>query len=85
MHPKTVVFGVKINGEFKAYKEDDLIAAGEIEDVVSGVNIKIERDDVGVVRVTNVDTGEEIVKERDFWFAWYAYHPDTDLYGVSGR
>ena len=25
---------------------------------------------------------EEIVKERDFWFAWYAFHPDTELYEV---
>ena len=53
---------------------------GDIEDTVNGVNIKIQRDEAGVVRVTNTDTGEKIVKERDFWFAWYAFHPDTSLY-----
>ena len=82
VHPKTVIFGIEVNGEFKAYREDDLIEMGEIEDVVAGVNVKVERDEVGIVKVTNVDSGEEIIKERDFWFAWYAFHPDTDLYGV---
>ena len=80
VHPKTVIFGIEINSEFKAYKEDDLKDMGAIEDVVGGVNIKVERDEVGIVKVTNLDTGEEIVKERDFWFAWYAFHPETELY-----
>jgi len=41
---------------------------------------KIERDNSGIIMITNLDTGEEIVKERDFWFAWYAFHPETGLY-----
>jgi len=81
VHPKTVIFGIEVEGEFKAYQEDVLIEQGVIEDVVGGVNIKVERDAAGIVKITNVDTGEEIVKERDFWFAWYAFHPDTELYG----
>ena len=80
IHAKTVIFGVEVNGVFKAYQEDVLIEQGVIEDVVDGVNIKVERDAAGIVKITNVDTGEEIVKERDFWFAWYAFHPDTELY-----
>jgi hypothetical protein len=80
VHPKTVIFGVEANGAFKAYKEDDLKELGTIEDDVGGVQIKVERDNSGAVTITNVETGEEIVKERDFWFAWYAFHPDTELY-----
>ena len=80
IHTKTVVFGIEVNGAFKAYQEDDLKELGTIEDVVNGVNVKVVRDNVGIVKVTNVDTGEEIVKERDFWFAWYAFHPETELY-----
>ena len=83
VHPKTVVFGVEVNGNFKAYREEDLKEQKVIEDEIDGVNIKIERDAVGIVKVTNVDTGEEIVKGRDFWFAWYAFHPDTELYGFD--
>ena len=47
------------------------------------VNIKMERDDVGIVSITNIETGAEIVKERDFWFAWYAFHPETDVYRMK--
>ncbi|MCH7568609.1 MAG: DUF3179 domain-containing protein [Nanoarchaeota archaeon] len=84
IHAKTVIFGIEIDGVLKAYREDDLKEAGGIiEDVVGGVNIKVERDEAGIVKITNVDTGEEIVKERDFWFAWYAFHPDTELYGFD--
>ncbi len=80
IHPKTVVFGIEINGKFKAYKEDDLIEKKVIEDSISNINVKLERFDDGRVVITNLDKGEEIVKERDFWFAWYAFHPNTELY-----
>ena len=80
IHAKTVVFGIEIDGVYKAYQENDLIKMGVIEDVVNGINIRVKRDDAGTVKINNVNTGEEIVKERDFWFAWYAFHPDTELY-----
>ena len=80
VHPKTVVFGIEVNGVYKAYKEDDLVSNNVIEDTVNGVRIKVERDDAGVVKIYNMGAGEEIVKERDFWFAWYAFHPETDLF-----
>jgi hypothetical protein len=81
VHPKTVVFGIEVNGTYRAYMEDDLKRVGSITETVGGVEIKIERDTAGIVKITNLDTGSEIVKERDFWFAWYAFHPDTTLYG----
>jgi len=80
VHPKTVIFGIEVDGFYKAYGEDDLIELGEIEDSVNGVPVKVTRDDAGIVKITNLDTREEIVKERDFWFAWYAFHPETELY-----
>lgn len=80
IHPKNVIFGIEVNGVFKAYREEDLKDVGVITDTVDGVNVTVERDEVGIVKVTNTDTGEEIVKERDFWFAWYAFHPNTLLY-----
>ena len=80
VHPKTVVFGIEVNRVYKAYKEDDLILNKVIEDTVNEVRIKVERDEAGIVMITNLDTGDEIVKEQDFWFAWYAFHPETELY-----
>jgi len=83
VHSKTVVFGIEVDGVYTAYQEKDLIETPLIEDVVNGVNIKVERSEEGIVKVTNLETNEEIVKERDFWFAWYAFHPETNLYGVA--
>jgi hypothetical protein len=83
IHSKDVIFGIEVNGAYKAYREDDLIEMGMIEDEINGVKIKVERDEVGIVIIMNVETGKEIVKERDFWFAWYAFHPETSLYGVD--
>ena len=80
VHPKTVVFGIEVNGKFKAYKESDLIAESEIIDNFNGVDLIITREEDGVVKIFREDTNEEIVKERDFWFAWYAFHPETELY-----
>ena len=70
----------EVNRVYKAYQEEDLKELETIEDSVGGVRLKVERDDSGIVGVTNLETGEEIVKERDFWFAWYAFHIDTELY-----
>lgn len=78
--PKTVVFGIEVNDVFKAYKEEDIKELKEIDDVIDSVKVKITRDRAGIVKIINIDTGKEIIKERDFWFAWYAFHPDTQLY-----
>ena len=80
IHPKTVIFGIEIEGNYKAYREDDLIESGPFEDNLAGISLKIERDDAGTVTVTNTATGEQIIEERTFWFAWYAFHPETGLY-----
>jgi hypothetical protein len=80
IHPKTVVFGIEVDGKHSAYQEKDLIAAGEISDTVGVVEVVVTRDEAGIVKVVREDTGEEVVKERDFWFSWYAFHPNTQLF-----
>jgi hypothetical protein len=83
IHPKTVIFGIEVKGVYKAYKEQDLIQKGTFEDRVAGVTVGISRDAAGIVTFTDLDSGREIVKERDFWFAWYSFHPDTLLYELQ--
>jgi len=80
IHPKTVVFGIEVDGVHKAYREDDLKELGTIEDRVNGIDLRLVRDSSGVVKITDTGSGEEIVKERGFWFAWYAFHPETELF-----
>ncbi|MAG91163.1 hypothetical protein CMO83_00640 [Candidatus Woesearchaeota archaeon] len=84
LHPKAVIFGIEVDGTYKAYSEFDVKNAGVIEDTINGVNIKVERDEAGLVIITNLETGKRIPHERDFWFAWFAFFPDTELYSPEG-
>ena len=82
LHPKEVIFGVEINGRYKAYTEEDLKKLGKIEDTFNGANLIVERSESGIVTVKNKDINEDIIPVRSFWFAWFAFHPDTELYKV---
>ena len=80
LHPKAVVFGIRIGETSKAYPETTLKENPEIQDVVNGVPLSITRNPAGVVFMINSDTGKRVPHERDFWFAWFAFHPDTELF-----
>ncbi|MBI2647049.1 DUF3179 domain-containing protein [Candidatus Woesearchaeota archaeon] len=80
LHPKEVIYGIEIENKFKAYREEDLKKLKKIEDKIGGTNISIERSNSGIVKAINKDTNEEIVPVHSFWFAWFAFHPDTELY-----
>ena len=80
LHPKEVIFGIEVDGKFKAYTEEDLKKSGKIEDTFNKVNLIVERSDAGLVTVKNKDTNESIIPVRSFWFAWFAFHPDTELF-----
>ncbi len=82
LHPKTIIFGITINGKFKAYKEEDLKKLENIEDKFNGINLIVERSDSGIVTIKKRDGNESIVPVRAFWFAWFAFHPDTELYKI---
>ena len=76
----TIVIGIELHGTYVAYREDDLIERGVIEDRVDGVRILISRDDAGITRVLEPSTQETMPKQRSFWFTWYAFHPNTRLF-----
>jgi len=77
---KTVVYGIEINSASKAYPESVFEESPNITDVIDNVSIRLEQRDNGQIKVTNIETGEEIIPIRLFWFAWAAFHPDTELY-----
>ena len=83
VHAKTVVYSFVLNGQAAAYRASDVRAQGVIEDTVAGVGVRLVQEEDGTVTVTREDTGAVIAQERGFWFSWYAFHPDTLLYGVE--
>lgn len=79
---KEWVLGVRIDGVNKAYPFSELRAARQstIPDVIAGQALSIEyseRDRTARVIGAN---GDELASVIVYWFAWYAFHPDTAVY-----
>lgn len=75
---KAKIYGVEIDGKFKAYPQDKLGKGTNIEDHFAGRTIRISVDEIGKVRMT--DNDKEITWQISFWFSWVAFHPDTEVY-----
>lgn len=78
IHPKTVVYGIVIGEDKKAYPEYILDQKLEIKDEVGGRSITVSRDVSGQVFV-KTETKKDIPVTRTFWFAWQAFYPDSKL------
>lgn len=77
---KTVVYGVEVGGSSRAYPESAFNKNPVIEDLVGGVSLRLEKLESGEIKITNLQTNENIIPIRLFWFAWASFHPDTELY-----
>jgi hypothetical protein len=81
-HPKTWVLGLELDGVFKAYPFPVLEEAAEpVQDLLGGRRVTIRFED-GAAWAEN-DEGGLLPAVRMFWFAWYAFHPDTAVYDGS--
>lgn len=83
-HPKEIVLGVEISGQYKAYPFSELVkTTSPIVDVVNGkeIHIHFNAEDRSGRVVTR--SGKFYPVLSAFWFAWIAFHPDTDLFQVS--
>lgn len=81
---KELVLGIDIDGEFKAYPFKELRAQGResFTDVIGGRELTIEwSEDDEFARALDA-SGAEIASVIVFWFAWYAFHPDTAVFRV---
>ena len=81
-HPKERVIGVEINGHFKAYPYKELSKNGKAEftDSFAGSNLKISwNEEAQSGNITNTD-GKALPVISSYWFAWFTFHPDTEIY-----
>ena len=83
-HPKEMVLGLELNGQFKAYPFSELSkGTDKIKDQLAGKDVSIEYDkQYQTARAIDVN-GEEIPSVLTFWFAWYAFHPESLIYQVQ--
>lgn len=80
LHPKTVVFGFDIDGSKIAVTENKLEAAPEYDYTLGSDTYRIALHDDGAVTMTNNDDAEDrFAPVRLYWFAWFTFHPETEL------
>ena len=85
-HPKERVLGLEIDGRFKAYPFAELSRTGrkEIDDSFAGRKLTIRFDEVAESARVFDEGGRELAAVTGFWFAWYAFHPATEVFGADG-
>jgi hypothetical protein len=78
-HPKELVLGVEVGGRARAYLGSRLAAAGlRVEDEVDGKRIRIDYDPDEAVFVW--EAPDDVAVTDAYWFAWKAFHPDTEVW-----
>ncbi len=81
-HPKEMILGLQLNGKSKAYPFSELEKSGkkEIQDKFQGKNLRIVYDaDAKSAEILD-GKGNPIPAVTNFWFAWFAFNPDTEVY-----
>lgn len=84
-HPKETVLGVEINGKSRAFPFSELEKVGKkiIQDEFQGKNLQIKYDaDARSAEIFDED-GNPIPAVTNFWFAWFAFHPDTEVFSAE--
>ena len=82
-HPKSLVLGVRVGNQFKAYPYERLSKLGQkhIRDQINGKYITINWD--AQAQSAHIDTSHSHYSAHGtqmFWFAWYAFYPDTLIF-----
>ncbi len=82
-HPKEQVIGIEVDRQFKAYPFVELArTSGVIHDTINGLKIRVVFDAENASAVVFDEAGNELPGVTGFWFAWVAFHPDTDVFQV---
>jgi hypothetical protein len=90
-HPKERVLGITINGQHKVYPFSELSkgllkrfgtgeVVGTLKDNFAGKNLIINADTTNRDGSIIDSQGEMLPSINTFWFSWYAFHPDTEVF-----
>ncbi len=81
LHQKALVLGVVRNGQAKAYPFRLLaLLPSPVRNRVGGETVLIHFDKRARSATAASANGEVIPSVQAYWFAWFAFHPDTKLY-----
>jgi len=81
-HPKERVIGVTINGMHKVYPFAELakLQSDSLQDEFSGQQLQLSFDAENRDGMIKDASGNIVPSINTFWFAWYAFHPDTKIF-----
>ncbi|MFL0811531.1 MAG: DUF3179 domain-containing protein [Agarilytica sp.] len=81
-HPKEKVLGVTINGKSKAYAFSRLKSHGKksFVDSLGGEEYRVVYDAKTPSAKTESLKGEAMVSTIAFWFAWYNFYPESEVF-----
>lgn len=79
--PKTLTYGIFVDGKPKAYDYLKLIKLKELRDEFAGHKLLIKTDENSEINVFDETSGKRIVGIVSFWFSWAIHNPETELWG----
>jgi len=81
-HPKERVIGLEVDGVFKAYPHEELSknAKSDFSDTVAGKKVNIQWNEEAQSGGITDENGETFPTVSSFWFAWFTFHPDTEIF-----
>lgn len=81
-HPKETVIGLEVDGKFKAYPFSELEKSEEkiFEDTFQKKKFTIKYYPESKSAEILDAEGKQVPAVTNFWFAWYAFHPDTEVF-----
>ncbi len=79
--PKELVMGVSVDGQFKAYPLRSIKKKkNKFDDLIGRKKVSIQYSKKSNTAQIFDEEGNEIPSIRLYWFAWYAFHPETEVY-----
>ena len=80
-HNKEWVLGVNIGESFKAYPFSELEkTTSPVIDSISGHRVEVIFDRENSSASARDEQGREMPTLMAYWFAWYAFHPNTEVF-----
>jgi len=84
-HPKEIVVGLGVDGIYKAYPFIELDKQGKrrFSDSVNGRSFNFDWDSENRSITITDNAGKAVAGIQGFWFAWFAFHPDTQVFKAA--
>ncbi len=80
-HPKERIIGIQMGSRAKAYPFSELAKVNSpVQDKIGNRKIVVSFDRGSQTASIHDTKGNELPAVVGFWFAWFAFHPETEIY-----